>query len=170
MSTTEDIEEYEDFKISKFLYVIQENIERVSTDRLTRFHTSENHEMVAETFTTEHKACESVSLGDFVMVCVDSTTEVFCGRVIKFQKSNSTTKSSKKFKFTSLFFRINNDVEFFLYPRYTVRTNGVLELSVSYNQWFKNENYVCTIHETQVDETGKKISQNICTKLRRHFE
>jgi hypothetical protein len=156
---------FENFKVSKLLYVIQEDVERISNDRLERFISTSKGEMIPESMgDSVIKKRLSISLGDFVFVA-NSRGNLFCGRVIKFQYTTGKTKAAKKYKYKSVFFNLNHNVKFFLQPCFTLDPSGQLQSEDSPKNWFEKCNYCFTINNLHVDQGERNLSQEIMEKI-----
>jgi hypothetical protein len=146
---------------------MQEDVERISSDRLARFFSSKKGEMVpGETVGNAIlKKCSSITLGDFVFAKSISRRQTFCGRIIKFQYSKEKTKSARKYKYKSIIFNLNQNVKFLLFPCFTLAPFGHLFSEDSPQNWFESNEYRYTINNSCVDENGKKITQEAVNKI-----
>ncbi|KAG5672701.1 hypothetical protein PVAND_002810 [Polypedilum vanderplanki] len=164
----EDTEELENFKVSKFLYIIQEDIQKISADRLARFLTTEKNEILPEPMPdVPLRKRQSISLGNFILVSRKNDQTAFCGRIIKFINSKGISKATKKYKFSSVFFAMNPGIDFFLFPCFSILTGGKLKEEICCDKWFTESEYVCTINDKYVDEVQKELSREVCKLL--HF-
>jgi hypothetical protein len=142
---------HESMKVSKLLYALQTDIERVSNDRLQRFH-KKDFEELQPTKMNPNLVWERrnvITLGDFVIIKIE--TSLFFGRLIKFKYSNSQTYS-----FNSYFFEINKNVDFFLFPSYKISRQNTFQ-EIKSTKWYSKSQYSGTLNENHIDFGSKSL-------------
>jgi hypothetical protein len=168
---------HENFPISRFFWLIQEDIERVSNDRLIRFHSNARQEEWKPTPLGNLKLVErdSISIGEIVMAKCSTFSQTLLGVVLKFAKAspeNTTeettepsTKAAKKFYFNTLRFQVNKNVEFFLHPCYFLNEDNSLTLNEGFSTLLDKNSYICTVNKNLVDFHNLKVAEEFFESL-----
>jgi hypothetical protein len=147
-------------KVSKLIYAMQTDIERVSRDRLQRFHHKQFEELTSAKMNVNvpWEKRNNVSLGDFVVI--KSPVNVLFGRIIKFRYPNDGKKKSSHFPFNVYFFELNKPSEFFFYPSYIINQENGNFQEINCRKWYSKTEYVVTLNENSIDFVDK-IFHNI---------
>jgi hypothetical protein len=145
-------------KISKLLYALTSDIEKVSLDRTQRFIAKSSNQVDSTKLSplVFFKKQDIISMGDYVAVSGNFGLRV--GLLVKFQKLNEKTEKMEPFKYNSLILNKSKNVQFFLHPCFEIsqRFRGILSI-VPYKRWYKEEDYKITVNEDCVDSFKSQL-------------
>ena len=140
-----------DFRKSTLLWTIQEDAERVSTDRMMRFHSKNNKEDFIYDWVDDSSNifCPNGLRRGQMIVMKLGNEKLICGQVVKFQY-NAGIKKKQRYTYDSVIFGINKDVEIQLAPAYLIQNCAKLEPAFC-PFYLKCESYVCHVSEEALD-------------------
>lgn len=148
----------EDMKKTRFLWILGNEKERISTDRLQRFKQGKK-ELTPERVITDDVFYRDTALilGDLICVKVnDKKSMCIVGKVMKFQYSCSTSKKEKHFTFKYLIIGINKDIEIRVSPSFIIDNKRNIK-SCPFK--FVNVNqYVCSVKNGAIDFSKKNVN------------
>lgn len=137
---------------STFLWTIIEDSERVSTDRLMRFHSKNRGKEFTYQWEDDGSRIfkpNGIKRGQWIMMRW-SDENLLLGQVIKFQYAKQTSKLKKRYTYESVIFGVNTGTEVQLAPRYLVNRSGAMIDEFSRN-YTGIENYICHIRHNVLD-------------------
>lgn len=153
-----------DMKVSKLLYVLQNDVEKVSTDRLERF-IAKRFEEFSPTPLEENISFivrNYVTIGDYI--AFKEATGVHFGQVLKFRKfvpnQQRPSAREKNFKFWTFHFDMNANVEYLLYPNFKVSENGSFD-ETNLTTWFRLNDYIGTINAAHINFQKQTLPMSV---------
>jgi hypothetical protein len=156
---------YEEFPVTRLLWMIQEDVEKISNDRLLRFQSKSFSEYRPTPLGNEIRAERtSITIGEIVIANSPKSHQSLLGIVIKFRKKLTSQKQSaqeRKFVYTSLIFGTNKNVEFLLHPCYSIVDDFSLVRNEDWDYYLDESNYVATVNENYVNFEDLKISEEV---------
>lgn len=146
---------------SAFLWTVQEESERVSSDRLRRFHYKHRQDKVGIILESSQSIFVSNGLKRGHFVILKSEREfLVCGQIIKFQYSNAVSKSKKRYTFDEVFFGINENVEILLSPCYNISQNSNEFQDVLKEKFLPTEQYCFHLKPDLIDFSNLKFKSD----------
>jgi hypothetical protein len=165
---------YQEFPISRFVWLIQSDIEKISADRLYRFQTKKFNEFRPTPLGNELVLSRDyISIGEIILANTPQCAQTMIGVVLKFRKNpppdekNPNKKPSeieKKFVYSTFKFKENKYVEFLLYPCFFLSEDGLV-LNEGWNSYLKSDSYVYTVNEICVNFANLSVTDEFFEKI-----
>ena len=138
---------------SSFLYAIQDDPDRARVDRLMRFRTKKakkDFEVVWEDDGSNIYQPNGLKRGQFVVLKTDELG-LICGQVIKFQYSNKTSNTTRRYTYSSMIFGTNEGVEVQLPPAFQINELFPQLNPLSFTNFIQTSKYLCHIRESSLN-------------------
>lgn len=146
-----------EMKKSHFLWLLEDEKHKVSTDRMQRFKEGRKEQQVEKVKSNEKFFKDKVlDIGDFICM-KDLSGKNLCiiGKIINFRYTEKTQKNEKRFPHKNLIVEGNKIVGIKLIPSYVItKTRKIMMFSCEY---IKLSHYVCSVNKNVIDFT-KSIS------------
>ena len=165
----------ENFRKSKILWAIQEEVDRVSSDRTMRFHSKKKHTEYQVKWDDDGSKIfkpNGINRGNVVAMKNDKN-EIFVGQVLKFQYKQSGSKPlttiQKRYSYHSLIFDVNKIVEIQLAPIFQMNYYNESLIEIHSMAYIDSVNYLCHIRSSEID-FGYKCFKNSETRISVYLE
>lgn len=173
MQCDEKGENHKPIRKSTFLWLLQEEKERVSTDRLERFRSGKTEVLVERVVSTNHFFVDSaITFGDFALFRKKSNESnkkftFYIGQVINFEKEGKN-KRERKFPFSYCILENNKKLIVKLAPCYEIVKSTRLagRLKESSVQFFAVSDYVSSSKMGYFDIENLVIERDIMRSMK----
>lgn len=146
-----------EMKKSHFLWILEDEKHKVSTDRMQRFRQGRKKIQV-EKIKSDDKFFEDTVLDIGDLICmIDRTGHNLCivGRIINFRYTEKSKKKEKRYPFKNLILDLNKNVAIRMFPCHVINKNRkIITFSADY---IDISQYVCSVRKNVIDFT-KSIS------------
>lgn len=158
----------EEIKKSRFLWILGNEKERISIDRMQRFKQGRKKELTVERITTDKWFYRDTAIiaGDWICTKFNVEDSIcIIGKIVKFQYSESSTKKEKRFTYKYLIVGLNKDIEVRVSPCYIIDKKRKIK---SCPLKFVNVNqYACSVKKNAIDFSKKNVNSDIFQLLKK---
>lgn len=147
-------------KKSTLLWTIQDDPDRVSTDRLMRFHSRKGGSAFVYIW-EDNGTCvfrpNGVKRGQWIVLSIKG--QHILGQALKFGYEGKKTKTDRRYTYDAVIFGVNEGVSVLLSPSFQLGRTGQLSEKESFSVWFKLSAYVCHIRDSAINLDNFSISR-----------
>jgi hypothetical protein len=156
-------------KKSRFIWILRDEKQRISTDRQFRFREGRKEITVPRIVSDEAFYKDNALLhGDFMVLKHHLNSYIaIIGQIVNFNFV-ATTKKARKFPYSFCVVNINRNVEITMSPCYSVQISG--DLVALNNVTCSIKSYICSLKSKTLNLSNMSIKDEDVTKLKSFLE
>jgi hypothetical protein len=162
-------EKIEEIKKSAFLWIMTEESQRVSTDRLYRFRNKRQEIAVQRVSSSEDFFVDTaLTFGDYVVMKLDDKS-ILCivGQIVEFEKNvEKTSKRARNFPFSYCILSVNKEIIVKLAPCFAISRRGGVKTCYEKTCHFDVKSYVRSVKKSAFQFDDVNIDRQVLNRLK----